>query len=160
MTNLDMLIRQLEQQWNVSPAEACKRLIGAMGKAINAPLGAIKMGSGLLQDNAESVQAQQWADKCHQQSLHWRDNYQKILRHCLDQSATGCQCVLQDIENLFSDSSDLLAQGKQIPVEEKLASIHHAILQQLITLSQIHVQLQAKELSWLLPHVAGKRVED
>jgi hypothetical protein len=159
MTNLDMLIKQLEQQWNVSPVEACKRLIGAMGKAINTPLGAIKMGSGLLKDNAESVQVQQWADKCHQQSLYWQDNHQKILKHCLDQSATSCQCVLQDIENLFIDSSDLLAQGKQISVEEKLVNLHNTLLQQLIILSQIHIQLQAQDLAWLLPHVAS-RVED
>lgn len=160
MTDLDPLIKQLEQQWDVSAAEACKRLIGAMGKAVNAPLAAIKMSSGLLKDNAESVQAQRWADKCHRQSLHWRDSYQKILRHRLDQSVTSCQCVLQDIENLFIAGPDLLAQGEQISVEGKLAGVHHAILQQLIALSQIHFQLQAKDLSWLLPHVTYKEIED
>lgn len=160
MTNLDMLIKQLEQQWNVSAEEACEGLIGEMGKAINTPLAAINMGSGLLKDKAESVQVQQWADKCHQQSLHWLDNYRKILRYCRDQAATGCQCVLQDIENLFADSSELLAQGKQLPVEEKLANFHQITMQQLIRLSQIHLQLQVKDLSWLLPQVAAERVED
>lgn len=160
MTSLDMLIKQLEQQWDASPTEVCKRLVGAMGKEINSSLGAIKMGSALLKDHAESVQAQQWAGKCHQQSLHWRDNYQKIVKHCLNQAATSCHCVLQEIENLFIESVELLAQGQQILVEEKLASLHHVLLQQLTALSQLHLQLQAKDLSWLLPHVATRRVED
>jgi hypothetical protein len=159
MANLDMLIKQLEQQWDVSSAEACRRLIGAMGKAINTPLGTIKMASDLLKNNTESVPAQQWAGKCHQQSLHWRDNYQKIVKFCLDQPVASCPCVLQEIENLFVDSSDLLVQFKQLPVEEKLADLYRLILQQLTLLNQIHLQLQAKDLSWLLSHVAVRRDE-
>lgn len=158
MTTLDMLIKRLEQELNDSPAEACERLIGAMGVALTTSLGAIKMGSELLKAHTEALQAQQWADTCYQQSLQWLDDYRKIIREHRDQPPTSCQGVLQAIENLFTNSLELLAQGEQLSVEEKLAGMRDITLQHLVTVSQIHTQLQAKDLSWLLPHVIGERL--
>lgn len=160
MRNLEVLQKQFEQQLNVSPTEASERLTRAAGYAINTPLGAIKMGAELLKDHAESIALQQWADQCYQQSLAWRDAFRQILNDCLSQPDTSCYCLLQRIETLFVQSPELQAAGKQQPPETKLADVQALLLRELAALSQIQLQLQTQDLSWLLPHVAVKDIRD
>lgn len=153
MMSLETLLGELEQQLHESPAEACERLAGAMGFAINLTLSTVKMTSELLQSHSESEAERQWASQCHQQSLIWQDSFRAILKNCLDTSETPCNCLLQQITHLFEQSSDLLAQGRQIRVEDKLADFWTMLLRDLESLYRIHQQLQANDLAWVRSHL-------
>lgn len=160
MSSLENLQKQLEQELNISSVEACERLTRAMAFAINIPLGTIKMGAELLKGHAEAVSVQQWADQCYQQSLIWRDVFRQTLSDCLGQPDTSCYCFLQQSEKLFDRSPALLTAGQSLSVETKLAEAQTLLLRNLVALSQIHLQLQGQDFSWLLPHLPMKQSRD
>ncbi len=159
MTNAETVIQQLENDLAISRAEACQKMIRAMGHAIVIPLNGIKMGSALLQNHAHTPQVYAWAEECHQKSLAWLSDFQQLqatyLNHPDGQSA-DCQPVFDSLQALFAGSTALILSGSQLHplIEDRLAEAYRLVLRELTHLDQIQAQLQAQDLSWLLPHLA------
>lgn len=158
MTNWDVLVEHLEQRWNKSRSQVCEQLTFTIRYAIITPLSSVKALSDLLEKNTKSSQIRDWAKECHQTCQYWLESYGKIQDRCLsnlDDNEMACKCILQDVGALLASSVDILFQNTKVldHAAEEEAEVGKTLFQKLSIITQIHYQLRAQDLSWLMAYI-------
>jgi hypothetical protein len=155
MMTWDVFVKYLESHWQKPSSELAIILPNYIIYAITVCASTAWSSAEILHQNkvfATHPEALAWVQTCYSTTQTWKEKFREIKNDCekMFDGLTACNCILQKLTPVISESVILLEQVPVVELQNEMESkIFNILKKRLSYLSEISTALKEQDMLWL-----------